>query len=365
MGPKFIAFYLPQYHPFKENDEWWGPGYTEWISVVKAKKLYPTHYQPKLPGKLGFYDLRLTETRQVQADLAKKYGIYGFCYYYYRLNKNLHPMDKIIKDVLKTGKPDFPFMFCWANHDWEAKEWNSYETYKSRLLARQEYGDEQDIKDFFFEVLPYFKDKRYIKEDGCPLFSFVGSLTVPDIEKFMSIWNQLAKENGFNGIKFWGYTDQYHKTRNLLEEKHFDKIISCRLHPEDLKGSKIRKFFVKAWHHFIPLPIILSYKKIIKDLFSDEEKNENVIPTVVPNWDPSPRRKHWVTIWDGSTPQLFAEQIHSVLEIVKNKKNKWIFIKSWNEWGEGNYLEPDRKYGNQFLEALKTELDRFNEVDEK
>lgn len=269
-------------------------------------------------------------------------------------------MDTIIKDVLNSGKPDFPFMFCWANHNWEAKEWNSYDSYKSRLLAKQEYGDEQDIKDFFFEVLPYFKDSRYIKENNCPLFSFVGSLTVPNIEEFMFVWDKLAKENGFNGIKFWGYTDQYHKTKELLQKKKFDKIISCRLHPEDLKGSKVRKFFIKVWHYFVPIPILLSYKKIVKNLFSDEEKDENIIPTVVPNWDPSPRRKRWVSIWTGVTPELFSEQICYALETIKNKKNKYIFIKSWNEWGEGNYIEPDRKYGRQFLEALKNELDKHN-----
>lgn len=338
-----------------------GPGYTEWISVVRARKLYPGHYQPKLPGELGFYDLRLPETRQAQADLAREYGIYDFCYYYYRLNKNLHPMDRIVKDVLKTEQPKFPFMFCWANHNWEAKEWNSYDSYKSRMLAKQEYGDDKDIKEFFMEVLPYFKDERYIKEDGCPLFSFVGPLNIPNVENFMAIWNELAKENGFNGIKFWAYTDQYQKQKKELESRKFDEIISCRLHPEDLKGSRLRKFLVKVWYHFVPLPILLSYKKIIENLFSNDEKSENVIPCVVPNWDPSPRRKRWVSIWNGVTPGLFQKQINHVLNLVKNKKNKLIFIKSWNEWGEGNYLEPDRKYGRQFLKALKDELDEYEE----
>lgn len=357
--PKFIALYLPQYHPFKENDEWWGPGYTEWTSVAQAKPQYPGHWQPKIPGELGYYDLRLKETRQAQADLAREYGIDGFCYYYYRLNKNLHPMDKIIKDVLATGEPDFPYMFCWANHNWEAKEWNSYESYKSRMLAVQEYGDEQDIKDFFMEILPYFKDKRYIKEDNCPLFSFCGSTTVPNVENFMAIWNELAKENGFNGVKFWGYTDRYHDQKSILNEKGYDKIISCRLHPEYLNNSKIKKFFTKVWYHLVPLPILISYKKIVKELFSVEEKDESVIPVVVPNWDPSPRRKRWVSIWTGITPELYKEQIRRVLELVKEKDNKWIFIKSWNEWGEGNYLEPDRKTGRKFLQAMKEAIDEY------
>lgn len=360
--PKFVALYLPQFHPFKENDEWWGKGYSEWTSVAQAKPQYPGHYQPKIPGDLGFYDLRLKETRQAQADLAKQYGVDAFCYYYYRLNKDLHPMDSIIKDVLATGEPDFPFMFCWANHNWEAKEWNSYESYKSRMLAVQEYGDAEDVKAFFMEVLPYFKDSRYLKEDNCPLFSFVGPMTIPNVEEFMRIWNELAKQNGFNGVKFWAYTDRYVQYRNELEKKGFDKIISCRLHPEYLKGTKIKKILTKIWYHLIPLPILLSYKKIIKDLFSSDEKDENVIPCVVPNWDPSPRRKRWVSIWTGITPELYGRQIHNVLELVKNKKNKWIFIKSWNEWGEGNYLEPDRKYGRKFLEEMKKEIDSYKGI---
>ena len=361
--PKFIALYLPQFHPFKENDEWWGKGFTEWTSVAQAKPLYHGHYQPKIPGELGFYDLRLKETRQAQADLANQYGIDGFCYYYYRLNKNLHPMDRIIRDVLADGEPKFPFMFCWANHDWWAKEWNSYESFDGRLLAKQEYGDAEDIKDFFMELLPFFKDSRYIKEDGCPVFSIVGSLAIPNVEQFMEIWNELAIKNGFVGIKFWGYTDRYHEQKSILAEKKYDKIISCRLHPEYLKGSRIKKILTKIWYHFIPLPILISYKKIVNDLFSDEEKNESVIPCVVPNWDPSPRRKRWVSIWTGITPELFGKQIRNVLNLVKNKENKWIFIKSWNEWGEGNYLEPDRKWGRMFLEAMKKEIDDFQTKD--
>ena len=145
MKARVIAIHLPQFYPFPENDEWWGKGYTEWISVARARKLFPGHEQPKLPGELGFYDLRLPETREAQAAMAQKYGVDGFCYYYYRLRKGCNLMDRPLKEVLASGKPDFPFMLCWANHNWEAKDWNKHDSYKSRMLVRQEYGDENDI----------------------------------------------------------------------------------------------------------------------------------------------------------------------------------------------------------------------------
>ena len=147
---RVIAFYLPQFHPFKENDEWWGKGYTEWISVARARKLFPGHEQPKLPGELGFYDLRLPETREAQAAMAQKYGVDGFCYYYYRLRKGCNLMDRPLKEVLASGKPDFPFMLCWANHDWMAKSWNNTDKSKvSKMLVKQEYGGVDDIRDYF------------------------------------------------------------------------------------------------------------------------------------------------------------------------------------------------------------------------
>lgn len=356
---KIIAFYLPQYYPFKENDEWWGKGFTEWTNLAKARKLFPGHEQPKLPGELGFYDLRLEETRIAQAELAKKYGVDGFCYYYYRLNKNLHLMDRPLKEMYEFGKPDFPFMLCWANHNWEAKDWNSYDSFKSKMLAVQEYGDEEDVKDYFYEILPYFKDARYIKVDNCPLFSIYRPLNVPKIENFISIWNKLAKENGFDGVKFIGYTEELKFQEKKIREKGVWNITSCRMNAVRHNHSQIKRYIGAGIRYFLKLPYIISYKKVIKELVSDDERQEDVNPVIMPNWDPSPRRASYVHLWTKSTPDLFGKHLDMVFDVIKNKKNKLVFIKSWNEWGEGNYLEPDRKWQDAYLKMLKQKREEW------
>ena len=349
-----IALYLPQFHPFKENDEWWGKGYTEWISVARARKLFPGHEQPKLPGESGFYDLRLAETRQAQADLAKEYGVDGFCYYYYRLNKNLTLMDRPLKEVLESGKPDFPYMLCWANHNWEAKSWNSHDKYTSKMLAKQEYGDEEDIKAYFYEVLPYFKDKRYIKRDGCPMFAIYKPLHVTTMKLFYSIWNELAKKEGFNGIDFMGYTEDSKFEYNDIKAMGFESIISCRMYAKAHNHSQVKRYINAGLRYVFKWPYIAKYKDIIKELVDDQETpQEDIIPVALPNWDPSPRRGSYGYIWLHCTPKLFKEHMRMVFSLIKNKQNKLVFIKSWNEWGEGNYLEPDRKYGRGYLEALQ------------
>jgi hypothetical protein len=340
---KLIAFYLPQYHPFKENDEWWGKGFSEWTNVCKAKKIFPGHEQPKLPGELGFYDLRLKETRQDQANLAKKYGVDGFCYYYYRLNKNVHLMDYPLKEVLRLKEPRFPFMLCWANHDWQEKLWNSDKGNTKRTLVTQEYGDDEDIKDYFMEVLPYFKDDRYIKIDDSPLFSVHRPLDIPNVKHFIDIWNDLAKKNGFNGVKFIGYTFEIKKERNEIINNGFWTVTSNKMFATRHNRSIIYRYTDAAIRHLFRIPWIENYRHVIKSLVGDEEKDETVNPLIMPNWDQSPRRGRFCMVWTHATPELFKEHVKNVLETIRNKENKVVFIKSWNEWGEGNYLEPDRK----------------------
>lgn len=356
---KLIAFYLPQFYPFKENDEWWGAGFTEWTNLAKARKLFPWHEQPKIPGELGFYDLRLEETRLAQAELAKKFGVDAFCYYYYRLNKNLHLMDFPLKAMFNSGKPDFPFMLCWANHNWEAKDWNSYDSFKSKMLAKQEYGDEEDIKDFFMEVLPYFKDPRYLKIDNSPLFSIYKPLDIPNVEEMIEIWNKLAIENGFAGVKFIGYTEEFKFQKNKILEKKFWNITSCRMNAVRHNHSQILRYIGAGIRYLFKAPYIISYKRVLKELISLDEALEYVNPVIMPNWDPSPRRARYVHMWIGSTPELFGKHLDLVFKIVKKKNNKIVFIKSWNEWGEGNYLEPDRKYQDAYLKMLKKKREEY------
>ena len=356
---KIIAFYLPQYYPFKENDEWWGKGYTEWTSVTRARPLFPGHEQPHIPGELGFYDLRLKETRQAQADMAKKYGVDGFCYYYYRLNKNLHLMDLPLKEIMRLQEPNFPFMLCWANHNWEAKSWNSFDHFESKLLAVQEYGDEKDNEDYFMEVLPFFKDQRYIKIDNCPLFSIYKPLNVPNVDKFIIQWDNLAKQNGFNGIKFVAYTEDYKFQINELCTKGFWSTVSCRMNALRHNHSQIKRYCLAVIRKVFKLPYVKSYDKIIKEMISSDESNEDAIPVIMPNWDPSPRRGMYSHLWTKCTPALFGKHLDMVFDVVSKKDNKFIFVKSWNEWGEGNYLEPDRKWEDAYLRILKEKREEW------
>lgn len=350
---KVIAFYLPQFYPFKENDEWWGKGYTEWISVARARKIFPGHEQPKLPGELGFYDLRFTGTREAQTKLAKEHGVDGFCYYYYRMSKGNNLMDAVLKDVLASKEPDFPFMLCWANHSWLAKSWNSQDkSTVSKLLMEQKYGDINDISDYFYEVLPYFQDPRYIKEDNCPIFVIYKPLDVPNIELYIEIWNKLAKKHGFNGIKIFAYTEESKFETDKLLAKGFTQIISCRMYAVMHNHNQIWRYINAGIRKIFKLPKILTYQSVIQEMVSEETIYENIIPTIMPNWDHSPRSGRYGLIWIKSTPKLFKRHIQMVFERIKNKQNKWVFIKSWNEWGEGNYLEPDRKWQDAYLKTL-------------
>lgn len=161
--PRIIALYLPQYHPFPENDEWWGKGFTEWTNVARARKLFPGHNQPHIPADLGFYDLRLPEVRMQQAELAKQAGIEGFCYYDYWFGNGKRLMERPITEVINSQKPNFPFCFAWANHSWYKKLWDPKQPGKDKLLIKQEYPGIKDYTEHFYTLLPAFKDNRYVK----------------------------------------------------------------------------------------------------------------------------------------------------------------------------------------------------------
>jgi hypothetical protein len=200
-----IAIYLPQFHPVPENDLWWGKGFTEWTNVAKAKPLFDGHYQPHLPADLGFYDLRLAEVREEQAAMAKKYGIEGFCYYHYWFNGK-RILERPFNEVLSSGKPDFPFMLCWANENW-TKVWDGGE---NNILLEQKYSDEDDIS-HIKSLIPAFKDERYIKVDGKPVFAIYRSANIPDVKRTLETWRKEAKKEGLElylcrmeGFGTWG-----------------------------------------------------------------------------------------------------------------------------------------------------------------
>ena len=358
---RVIAFYLPQFHPIPENDEWWGKGFTEWTNVGKAKPLFKGHYQPRVPADLGYYDLRLPIIREQQAEMAKEAGIEGFCYWHYWFGNGKTLLSEIFDDVLKSGKPDFPFCLGWANHDWSRRTWNSSAAYHKNVdLIIQSYPGEQDYINHFYNVLPAFKDKRYIMVDNKPLMVLYSPLEIPDLQGFIELWNRLAKENGLDGIHFVGFAkgwlNEYDRYLNIgLDAITFENFYEAQ--KKSIGGYVpfiIRHKLIKYLPQIAPLHKY-KYKKIIKNWFTKYDKLENGYPVIIPNWDRSPRAGRRAQIYVGSTPELFKQHVKDAVEIVKNKtpEHRIVFIKSWNEWGEGNYMEPDLKYGHGYLDALR------------
>jgi hypothetical protein len=375
---RVIAFYLPQYHPVEVNDKYWGKGFTEWTNVAKAKPLFKGHYQPQIPADLGFYDLRLPEVRKAQADMAREYGIEGFCYWHYWFGNGETILDMPIKEVLRTGEPDFPFCLGWANHSWSNRTWSKNKFYEQNIVfLEQKYLGVKDYTDYFYSVLPLFRDKRYITVDGKPLFLIYAPQDIPDTEVFLSTWKKLAVENGLKGIHFvarasaiGGLNRAVSKKKILSEtpsrykeylEKGYDAITSTSLTRADLcTGSyfgKLLKLFLEKIG-VSAIPDIHDYGKSIKYFYTDEDCWENVYPQIIPRWDKTPRMGRGAHLYKNSTPELFEKSVEIALKHIENKQeeHKILFAFAWNEWGEGAYLEPDIKFGRGYLEALRSAI---------
>lgn len=377
---RVIAFYLPQFHPIPENDEWWGKGFTEWTNVAKAKPLFKGHIQPKIPADLGFYDLRMPEVREAQAKLAKEAGIEGFCYWQYWFGNGKKLLERPFNEVLESGKPDFPFCLGWANEPWTNASWHKAKKFTPKKILMEQLYSEDDYKAHFFYNLKAFKDKRYIHVDGKPLFVVFSPRRMPDPHAFISLWRTLAVENGLKGIHFVGITGNlagvkrdksdnkkyYIPKKNESAAPYYQRILDMGFDAVNSRGSfraelcsegRVKKAIQSFLRIFLKIDIIkkFHYKKIINHLYVPEDKWENVYPTLLPNWDRSARSGKKANIYYGSTPWLFEKHIQDALSLVenKNKEHKIIFLKSWNEWAEGNYVEPDLEHGHGYLDALK------------
>lgn len=351
---RFIAFYLPQFHPTPENDEWWGKGFTEWVNVAKARPLFPGHVQPHIPADLGFYDLRVPEVRVQQADLAKEAGIEAFCYWHYWFGGGKRLLERPFNEVLKSGSPDFPFCLAWANHSWYKKLWDPNAKDKDILLIEQKYLGIDDYVAHFNELLPAFKDKRYFKVDGKLFFVIYDALGFKDIKTFISIWRQLAKDNGLNDFYFVA-TDSDCRNRDEILKLGLDATYNNDTYNIHHKLSKYKKALLLLKRRYLKIPTVFKYKNAIKYMVTDDCRKDNVIPMITTNWDHSPRSGRNAIILTGATPQLFAELAKRGLDVVKNKPKdeQIIIIKSWNEWGEGNYMEPDLEFGKGYINALR------------
>ena len=365
-----IAFYLPQFYPFRENDEWWGPGFTEWTNVAKAKPLFKGHNQPRIPADLGFYDLRVHETRQQQVDLAKRAGVTAFCYWHYWFGNGKRLLDKVFDEVLTSGAPDFPFCLAWANHSWYAKTWDK--DTKDKLLIEQTYPGIEDAREHFNYLLKAFNDARYIKVGGKPLFFVFDPQALPDT--YIQSFNEWIIENGFDGIYLVANISPYDHKEEYIKRGYsavvINRVTKASLTTSDVRKrsisdyfysnpvlKKIMEFRLKLKKLACPYPTIVDYQDYYKLLITEQEYESDVIPQIVPQWDHTPRSGVKGLTWINTTPALFYKHSCMALEAIKNKQNPIVVLKSWNEWGEGNYMEPDSKYGCGYIDALKQAID--------
>jgi hypothetical protein len=379
---RIIAFYLPQFHPIPENDVWWGKGFTEWTNVGKAKPLFKGHYQPRVPADLGYYDLRYPEIRELQAGLARDAGIEGFCYWHYWFGNGKELLEQPFNDVVRTGKPDFPFCLGWANHSWSNKSWSIEKGATRQIFIEQTYNGLTDIDLHFNMYLTAFKDSRYIKVDGKCLFIIFDPYSIPDMKLFSNRWNELSQQNGLDGFHFVGMTENYRpavitKDDGRKKLKKLDSVsdIYNFILNIDFDAVNSRGVTNAQWKSKLLVKLVLdkvlgkytnigfkdkyNYAKIIKNLIVEEDSWENVYPTIIPNYDRSARSGKIAQIWHGSTPTLFKKHVKAVLQAISNKTDdhKIVFLKSWNEWAEGNYMEPDLKWGKGYITALREALD--------
>ncbi|WKJ88727.1 glycoside hydrolase family 99-like domain-containing protein [Methylomonas montana] len=361
---RIIAFHLPQFHPTPENDEWWGKGFTEWTNVAKAKPLFAGHYQPHIPADLGFYDLRLPEARHAQSELAKEYGIEGFCYYHYWFGNGRRLLERPVNEILSSGEPDFPFCLCWANHSWN----NIWQGVADRMLMEQTYPGMDDHKEHFEWLLNAFKDRRYITVDDMPLFLIFNPGEIPDLPDVLSYWRQLAVEAGLKGLYLVGVNYRFRADWNPrsvgLDASTWQPLPPKDGHiPSNFFGEKIKRFFSKTKSRVT----VHHYAAVINMLIRKSPPPFPDYPTVLPNWDNTPRSGENGLVFHESTPELFRSLLRRAFSLIKHyePEKRIIFIKAWNEWAEGNYLEPDQKYGHGYLQVIKEELGASSLEDNK
>lgn len=356
---KLFAFYLPQFHQVPENDIWWGEGFTEWTNVKKAKPLFLGHDQPIYPAELGYYDLVTSDIMHRQAQMARSFGVNGFVFYHYWFGDGKTLLEKPILNFLNDKSIDIEFCICWANESWKGT-WHGASS--KRMLQEQLYLGKEDYQKHFYFLLPFFKDSRSLKIDGEPVYQVYVPESIPDWDAYKKTFDTLAKEEGLKGI-YWIAV----KSSNSFEPIQFkiNGIVNQNLvninkyHKKNLKGLLyrygfsnpiIRKIF--KWPKRIPFSIIRNCLEDFKENYQSD-----FFPLAIPNWDNTPRTKENGTVYTDCFPQAFKKHLQACInQANKNIEidKKIVFIKSWNEWAEGNILEPEVKNGFGYLEAIKT-----------
>jgi hypothetical protein len=343
---RLIAFYLPQFHPIPENDRWWGPGFTDWQNVAKATPLFDGHYQPRLPGALGFYDLRLDEIRHKQIELARGHGIHGFCFYYYWFNGRRileHPLNRYIADP----EIDFPFCICWANENW-SRRWDGGD---SELLLVQEHDTASDMK-FIRDVIPILKDPRYIRVNGLPLLILYRADLLKMPTATAEGWREECEKAGLPGVHLCAA-----QTFSIDDPRPYGFDSACEFPPHKHAVGHIT-------HNLYGVPAdfkgwVCDYEVVTRHSLTAPGPDYPLYRGLFPSWDNSARKRNQALIFHNADPAKYEYWLRGLVSYTRQNlvgDQRLIFINAWNEWAEGAHLEPDMRYGSAFLEATKRAL---------
>ncbi len=338
---RLIAFFLPQFHPIPENDAWWGKGFTEWTNVTKAVPRFPGHYQPRLPGELGFYDLRAPETLQRQAALAKRYGVHGFCFHHYWFNGH-RLLEQPLNVLLDHPEIDIPFCINWANENW-SRRWDGRE--QDTLIAQQ-HSPEDDIA-FATSLEPLFRDPRYIRIDGRPLLILYRPELLPDAAATVQRWREHFVREGLGDpyimmVQCFG--------DNNPNKYGMDAAVGFPPHNGGWDGARIGgdfSFFDKDYQGNV-----FDYSEMALRSLRNMTDEFKFFPGVCPAWDNEARKPGKGFCFAGSTPQKYARWLEAACRSVMDRERtdeRLVFVNAWNEWAEGAYLEPDRHFGYAYL----------------
>ncbi len=357
--PKLIAFYLPQYHSIKENDDIHGKGFTDWLNVAKATSLCNGHRQPQLPIDVGFYDLSHVDVMYRQVELAKKYGIYGFCFHYYWFSGR-RVLEKPIMNFLHNKDLELPFCLCWANENW-SKLWDGGD---KEVFIKQDLND-NDFQGFFDDILPFFSDERYIKINNKPLLIIYKTHTLNEdvLKRFIVFMNETAKKHGFDGVYLlttnsWEYDASLAKK---AEELGFDATMEFPPHGLIFgKGKQIEDYQIKTDIYDKKFQgMVIDMNKIINEkIYKTNAKFKGLFPS----WDNSPRKCHTGCFLMQTSINDYKKWLEDTIYDTKmnnSKDEQFIFINAWNEWAEGAHLEPDHKTGYAYLQATKDVLENL------
>lgn len=344
---KLIAFYLPQFHPIPENDQWWGKGFTEWNKVVTAKPSFPGHHQPHLPAELGFYDLRVPETREAQAALAREHGIHGFCYYFYWF-KGKRLLERPLNEMLASGTPNFPFCVCWANESW-SRRWDGR---ANDALITQTYSADDDIA-MIDEAIRLFRDPRYIRVNGRPLLVIWRATELPDPAASAARFRARAREQGMEDP----YLCLIQSGDPMTDPGTIGFDAALEFPPHRVANALVDKVALGAAPSFSN--DVIDYTAVAQEIISRPWPEWTHFKGVMPSWDNTARRPDGGITFINSHPQNYWRWLKAVVGATRARyagDERIVFINAWNEWAEGCHLEPDQLYGRAYLEATKAAL---------